>query len=63
MNKINNCEIEIDMIRDKIYAETLHMSREEQVLRLKEKTQALAAQYDFKIVPSARDVNTLDVYN
>jgi hypothetical protein len=55
MAKVNNCEMEIDAIRDKIYAETRHMTRAEQAKRLKDKIQALAAQYGFKIVASAKE--------
>jgi len=55
MTKTNSCEMEIDAIRDKIYAETKHMTREEQAKRLRDKTQALAAQYGFKIIASAKD--------
>ena len=59
MNNINNCEKEIDSIRDKIYAETYYMSREEQALRLKEKTQILAEQYGFRIVKSTKEAGTV----
>ena len=55
MAKANNCEMEIDAIRDKIYAETKHMTRAEQAKRLKDKTQTLAVQYGFKIVASAKE--------
>ena len=58
MAKINKCEMEIDAIRDKIYAETKHMTREEQAKRLRDKTQNLAAQYGFKIVASAKETLT-----
>ena len=55
MAKVNSCEMEIDAIRDKIYAETKHMTRKEQAKRLKEKTRNLAAQYGFKIIASAKE--------
>jgi len=58
MAKVNRCEMEVDAIGDKIYAETKHMTREEQAKRLRDKTQNLAAQYGFKIVASAKD-NTI----
>ena len=54
MEKVNNCEMEIDAIRDKIYTETKHMTKEEQAKRLRDKTQKLAAQFGFKIVASAK---------
>ena len=49
MVKVNKIEAEVDAIRDKIYEETKHMTREEQAQRLREKTQRLSAQYGFKI--------------
>ena len=55
MAKVNSCEMEIDAIRDKIYAEIEHMTRAEQAKRLKDKTQTLAIQYGFKIVASAKE--------
>ena len=54
MAKVNNIEAEVDAIRDKIYEETKHMTREEQAQRLRDKTQKLAAQFGFTIVQSAR---------
>ena len=54
MAKANNFEMEIDEIRDKIFTETKHMTREEQAERLRNKTQALAVQFGFKIVASAK---------
>ena len=36
-------EAEVDAIRDKIYEETKHLTREEQAKRLRDKTQKLAA--------------------
>ena len=57
MAKVNSCEMEIDAIRDKIYAEIKHMTRAEQAKRLRDKTQTLAAQYGFKIVASAKTGN------
>ena len=58
MGKVNSCEMEIDAIRDKIYAETKHMTRAEQAKRLNDKTRTLAAQYGFKIVASAKGNST-----
>jgi len=51
--KVNRCEAEIDAIRDKIYQETMHMTREEQAKRLIERNQKVAEQYGFKVVKSA----------
>lgn len=49
MRNPNTIELEIDAIRDKIYQETKHMTREEQSKRLNEITQKLAAEFGFKI--------------
>lgn len=53
MAKVNRCEAEVDAIRDKIYKETKHLTREEKAKRVMDIAQMAAAQYDFKIVPSA----------
>ena len=62
MAKANNCEMEIDAIRDRIYAEIKDMTRKEQAKRLRDKTQNLAVQYGFKIVTSAKDVSAQGAY-
>ena len=54
--KMNRCEAEIDAIRLKLYEETKNLTREEDMKRLREKTQKLAAQYGFTIVKSAKEV-------
>ena len=53
MAKVNNIEAEVDAIRDKIYEETKHLSREEQNKRLQDRVQKAAAQFGFTIIPSA----------
>ena len=58
MAKMNRCEAEVDAIRDKIYEETKNMTREQQAERLRAITQQLAAQYGFKVVPSADEAPT-----
>ena len=55
MGKMNTCETEIDAIRNKIYEETKHMTREEQAKRLRDKTQKLAAQFGFTIIKSTKE--------
>ena len=55
MAKINKIEAEIDAIRSKIYEETKNMTREEQIKRVNEKAQRLAAQYGFTIISSAKN--------
>jgi len=55
MAKTNKTEAEIDAIRDKIYEETKHLTRDEQAKRLREKVQKLSKQYGFTVVPSAKN--------
>ena len=52
---MNSFETEIDAIRDKICEETKHMTREEQAKRLRNKTQKLAAQFGFLVIPSMKE--------
>lgn len=49
MTKMNRCEAEIDAIRLKLYEETKHLTQEEQIKRINDKGQKLAAQYGFTI--------------
>ena len=57
MATMTRCEAEIDAIRDKLYEETKHMTREERIRRSNEQGQRLAAQYGFKIgKPSGKSV-------
>ena len=44
---------EIHAIREKIYEETKHLTREERIKRINDKGQRLAAEFGFTIVPSA----------
>ena len=46
---MNRCEAEIDAIRNKLYEETKHLTREERIRRSNEQGKKLAAQYGFKI--------------
>ena len=57
MPRINKIEAEIDTIRDNIYEETKHLTREEQIKRVNDKAQRLAVQYGFKIIDSAKKQN------
>jgi hypothetical protein len=50
MATMNNWEAEIDAIRDELYEETKHMTREERTRQSNERGQRLAAQYGFTIV-------------
>ena len=50
MATMNRCEAEIDAIRDELYEETKHMTREERTRRSNERGQRLATQYGFTIV-------------
>lgn len=60
MATMNRCEAEIDAIRDKLYEETKHMTREERIRRSNEQGQRLAAQYGFTIgKPSDKQRNEL----
>lgn len=62
MATMNRCEAEIDAIRDKLYEETKHLTREERIHRSNEQGQRLAAQYGFKIgKPSDQQVKELTV--
>ena len=54
MAKINKIEAEIDAIRDKIYDETKHLTKKEQIERVNDKARRLAAQYGFIIKESAK---------
>ena len=61
MTTMNRCEAEIDAIRDKLYEETKHLTREERIRRSNEQGQRLAAQYGFKIGnPSSNKEQTLE---
>ena len=60
--KVNRCEDEIDAIRDKIYEETKHLTREENNKRLDELGKLLSAKYGFKIVQSAKTSITAEQY-
>ena len=54
---MSKCEAEIDAIRVKLYEETKHLTREEQNKRLRDRGQKLAAEFGFKIIPSASGVS------
>ncbi len=49
MTTMNRCEAEVDAIRDKLYEETKHLTREERIRQSNERGQRLAAQYGFII--------------
>ena len=49
MEKMNRCEAEIDVIRLKLYEETKHLTREEQIQQVNDKGRELAAQYGFTV--------------
>ena len=55
MATMNRCEAEADAIRDKIYEETKHLTREEKAKRVMDIARKAAAQYGFKIVANARE--------
>jgi len=50
---MNRCEAEIDAIRLQLYEETKNLTKEERSKRLRERTQKLAEEFGFTIVPSA----------
>lgn len=50
---MNRCEAEIDAIRLELYEETKDLTREERIKRTNDNAKKLAAQYGFKIAPSA----------
>jgi hypothetical protein len=54
MVTMNRCEAEVDAIRDKLYEETKHLTREERIRQSNETGQRLAAQYGFKIGKPSR---------
>ncbi len=49
METMNRCEAEIDAIRDKLFEETKHLTREARIRQSNDRAQKLAAQYGFKI--------------
>ena len=51
---MNRCEAEIDAIRDEIYEETKHMTREEQAKWYMDKAKRVAEEFGFTIVASAK---------
>ena len=50
---MNRCEAEIDAIRLQLYEETKNLTKEERSKRLRDRTQKLAEEFGFTIVPSA----------
>ncbi|MCL1996170.1 MAG: hypothetical protein FWG63_08195 [Defluviitaleaceae bacterium] len=53
MIKLNKSEEEVYAIRDRIYEEIKHMSKEQYAERLRSRGQKLAAEFGFTIVSSA----------
>ncbi|MCL1996035.1 MAG: hypothetical protein FWG63_07515 [Defluviitaleaceae bacterium] len=53
MIKLNRSEEEVYAIRDKIYEETKHLTREENNMRLDRLSQKLATEFGFIIISSA----------
>ena len=62
MKTINNVEKEVNRIRLEIYEETKGLTREQRIERTNKIAEETARKYGFKILASAKETKTEQVY-